>query len=159
VQLLDVWPDVLAHVADATLVIAGDGPDMRTVRARVAERDLAGRVFVLGHRSDSDRLIAASDVLVLPSRSEGMSNVALQALALGKPVVGFAIPGVDELVGDGRVAPAGDFAAFATHLGAVLSSAALRDDLGSTGRELVRTRYSIDEVAGQYGQLYDELAA
>jgi glycosyltransferase involved in cell wall biosynthesis len=156
---LDVWSRVVDAVEDATLVIAGDGPLDVEVRRRAARTDIADRVRVLGRRTDMRSLLAAADAVVIPSRSEGMSNVALQALSLHRPAFGFAIPGVSEVIEDGRaMATPGDHASLASRVVEALRSSALREDLAASGFERVIRNYSLERVASLYEEVYDELA-
>lgn len=156
---LDAWGRVIEAVDDATLVIAGAGPLDLEVRRRASQPDILGHVRVLGHRSDMASLLASAHAVVIPSRSEGMSNVALQALAMGRPVFGFEIPGVREVVGDGRaLAPATDHEALAARLTVGLRSPALLQDLALAGSERVGHDYSIERVASLYEEVYDNLA-
>lgn len=82
--------------ADAHVAIFGDGPDRAALAARIAASGLGARVALEGHASDLPARIAGADVFALPSRWEGLPNVALEALALGTPVV--ATPDVSALV-------------------------------------------------------------
>ena len=84
-EFLSAWANA-STADDATLLVAGTGPLQESLQARAAEADLAGRVCLLGHRPDMGALFAASQLVVIPSRSEGMSNVALEALAAGTPL-------------------------------------------------------------------------
>ena len=90
---LDAWAIVHEALPDATLLVAGRGDLAEAVAARAAAPDLGGSVRLLGHRTDMDALIAAADAVVLPSRSEGMSNVALQTLASQEGVLRLRHPG------------------------------------------------------------------
>ena len=157
--LLDAWAIVLEAISDATLLVAGRGDLIDAVAARAAAPDLAGSVHLLGHRTDMDALIAAADAVVLPSRSEGMSNVALQTLASRRAFFGFAIPGISEVVRhpSATVAP-GDFAALASALVAGLQDESLLDDIAWRGHEDVAREFAIERVAARYEELYDELA-
>jgi glycosyltransferase involved in cell wall biosynthesis len=92
----------LAEVPETTLVIAGDGP-FRAELERVAEdAGVADRVVLAGLRPDARALMGAADVVVLPSRWEGLPLTALEALASGTPLVATDVRGVRELVVDGQ---------------------------------------------------------
>ena len=120
---LDAWAEVLVDRPSANLLVAGQGDLADAIAQRAAKPDLAGSVHLLGHRSDMPAVFAAADAVVLPSRSEGMSNVALQALAAGRPFFGFAIPGVLEVAGHPEpVAFGGLYLALARSLAESLSN-------------------------------------
>ena len=94
---------VLAAAPDARFLIVGDGVGFDDVKARVQQMGLESRVHLTGFRRDVPAVMAALDVLVLPStRSEATSQVIPQALAVGTPVVGSNVGGIPELVRDGR---------------------------------------------------------
>lgn len=78
---------IAGSTPDDTLTIVGDGPEEEAVRARVAALDLEGRVRLVGFDPRPAPHVAASDVLVMASHSEGMPNVVLEALAVGTPVL------------------------------------------------------------------------
>jgi glycosyltransferase involved in cell wall biosynthesis len=89
-----------AALRDATLIIAGEGPDTATLRRLARELGIGERVRLLGSMSQQ-RLAAvynAADVLVLASVREGFPNVLLEALACGTPVVATAVGGIPEIV-------------------------------------------------------------
>ena len=84
-----------------TCVIAGDGPLHEALTAQSAAAGLADSVRFLGARNDIERVLAACDIFVLSSVSEGMSNTILEAMATGLPVVATRVGGADELVEEG----------------------------------------------------------
>jgi len=135
--------DVLLRAAvdlDATVVVAGEGPE----RARL-EAAAPDRVRFLGHRTDVAALLAAADVFVLPSRYEGTSLALLEAMGAGKAVVATAIGGNDELVRDGvdgLLVPADDADALAAALRRLLDNAQLRARLGAAAAARVAADFS-----------------
>jgi glycosyltransferase involved in cell wall biosynthesis len=117
--------EALAAVPDATLLIAGEGPERPRLAAQIARLGLGGRVRLLGSvpHADLPALVAAADVMALASASEGLANAWVEALACGTPVVITAAGGASELLTDpayGRIA-ARTPAAFATAIGALLA--------------------------------------
>jgi glycosyltransferase involved in cell wall biosynthesis len=105
------WPTVLRHVPDATLIVLGDGPlgdELATMTKSLAER-----VRLIGRQplETVTKYMAAADLLVLPSHSEGTPNVVLEALASGRRVVATAVGGVPDLITSptlGTLVPARD---------------------------------------------------
>jgi glycosyltransferase involved in cell wall biosynthesis len=98
----DVLLDAFARagLADARVVIVGDGPELPRLRERARELGIAQRVHWLGRRDDVVDVVAGCDVFVLSSRNEGMANVMLEAMAAGTPVIASDISGVRTAVGE-----------------------------------------------------------
>jgi len=102
-DLCAAWATVVRHVPDATLAIVGGGPLRGEVEAQVAA--LGERVRVIGPQP-LERVptwMAASDLLVLPSHTEGTPNVVLEALASGRRVVATSVGGVPDLITDRKL--------------------------------------------------------
>ncbi len=162
-DLLDAL-DLLQHVEPrAVTLIAGDGPLRSTLEARGRGHDLVptGRVRFLGHRDDVPTLLATADLLVLPSRYEGMPNVVLEAMRFRKPVVATAAPGTTEVVTDGGtgvLVPVGDSRALARALRDLIRDPARRQALGAAGRERVEAEFAARVMIDRFAGLYEDLA-
>src|SRR5262249_41784955 len=104
--------DLVQHVQpDVRTLIGGEGPLRERLEETAQAYRLDGRVRFLGHREDVPRLLAASDLLALPSSYEGLPNVVLEAMRFRKPVVATVAPGTTEVVIDGEtglLVPIGD---------------------------------------------------
>jgi glycosyltransferase involved in cell wall biosynthesis len=150
--LLAAWPAVLERVPDATLVLVGSGPDEMSLRARREDH-----VQIVGSTDDVASWYAAADVVVIPSRWEGMPFVALEAMASGRSVVGFDVAGLREAVtpGAGAVVPSGNIPALAAALTARLlaSDAAARE--GRLGRQHVLAEHNPARAAAALRRLYE----
>jgi glycosyltransferase involved in cell wall biosynthesis len=106
---------------DGSLVIAGEGELRPLLEARIAERRLSGRVFLVGRVEPVGGLIRAGDAFVHPSIEEGLGQVVIEALGAGARVVATAAGGIPEVVGAaGVLVPPGDPAALADGLRRVL---------------------------------------
>ena len=92
--------EALAALPDATLLLVGGGPDLKQLQRLAARLGLSDRVRFLGNRPHSEMpaLLAAADVMVLPTASEGLANVWVESLACGTPVVTTDIPGASEAI-------------------------------------------------------------
>lgn len=146
--------------ADTVFVLAGS-PDLENP-ASVNFEDLeawqeGGNIRVVGHVPDMPALLAASDVVALPSYSEGIPRVLIEAAAMSRPIVSTTIPGVAEIVEDGvngiLVAPR-DAGALAGAIEALLDSPGLRAEYGAAGRLKAEREYDDREVARRYVEEY-----
>ena len=158
---LDAAREVLVAVPDARFLIVGDGVGYEDVRARVERLGLAPAVLMTGFRRDVPDVMAALDLLVLPSiRSEATSQVIVQALAVGTPVVATSIGGSPEVIRDGdtgRLVPPNDAHALAEAIVATLRDPARARAMAHTGQAFVRDRLSIDAQMTTTTGVYREL--
>lgn len=86
---------------DVSLVFVGDGPLRSEIESMVRENRLENVVRLIGWRADLNTIMKASDVLVLPSRWEGLPNVVLEAMSIGLPVIASRVDGTAEVIADG----------------------------------------------------------
>ncbi|WP_324759674.1 glycosyltransferase family 4 protein [Haloarcula sp. GH36] len=100
---LDAFQSVAATHEESRLYVVGDGPQRERLEARAISADIKERVTFLGHVSydDMPSVYRGADVLVLPSRTEGVPRTILEAMASGVPVVASSLPQLDPVVGDG----------------------------------------------------------
>ena len=154
--LLAAWSRIAGQV-DGDLVIAGRGPDERRVRQLADRLGVAGRVRFAGWVSGAEkaRLLAASRLVVVPSRAETFGIVAVEALAAGTPVVAFDIPCLREVVPPevGRLVPAFDVEALAATLAALYPDTERVRALGGAGRAFARN-FDWDVLAGRVADVY-----
>jgi glycosyltransferase involved in cell wall biosynthesis len=153
--------EILRERPDARFVIVGDGVGFEAVRGRIRALGLESAVVRTGFRRDIPEVIAALDVLALPSlRSEASSQVIAQALAIGTPVVATDIGGNPELVRDGetgRLVPPGDAHALARAILDLLADPDAATTLARRGEALVRERYSLDAAMARTVDVYRAL--
>lgn len=154
--LLGAWEQVLARVPGARLVLVGDGPD----RARLAARAPASVLFA-GTVADAAVWYRTADLVVLPSRWEGMALAPLEAMACGRPVVVTDVDGAREGLPPALVphclVPPGAPAALATAVTTLLVDAPLRTSLGHRGRAHVRTAHDVRHTTASITALYNDL--
>jgi glycosyltransferase involved in cell wall biosynthesis len=143
------------------LVIAGDGPLNDELRALATRLGIADRVRLLGDRSDVREVLAALDVFVLPSRTEGMSNALLEAMAMARPIVATAVGGTPEVLSGeaaGVLVPADDPATMATGVARLLAEPALAARLGEAARRRVEERYGARAMVRRLEAVYAAVA-
>jgi glycosyltransferase involved in cell wall biosynthesis len=153
--------EAAARIEDRSIgfVLFGEGMLRPDLERQIDRLGLRERFILAGHRTDLDRLLPALDLLVLPSFTEGMPNVVLEALAAGVPVVATKVGGTPEvLTGScGRLVPPGDPAALAVGVLDVLMDEARRRRMGQRGQERVRKHFTFDTQAEHYLGLLKEL--
>jgi glycosyltransferase involved in cell wall biosynthesis len=150
----------LPQLPGTTLAIVGDGPLRPALEQLAAEQGVADRVSFLGVRPDARALMGAADVVVMPSRWEGLPLAALETLASGTPLVATSVRGLRELVVDGENAllVPEDPDALAAALRRVLGDPELAQRLAEAGRR-VEGAGSDERLVAQYLELYERLAA
>ncbi|MDE2261189.1 MAG: glycosyltransferase [Gammaproteobacteria bacterium] len=113
--LLAMLPAVVRSCPRALLLVIGDGPERTPCEALARSLGISQHVRFLGRRDDVPRLLAAIDLVLMPSQSEGLGLAAIEALAAARPVIAFSVGGLPEVVVDGlngRLVPPGDSQAF-----------------------------------------------
>ena len=142
-------------------VLVGDGPLRGELEKEAAELGLQGRVQFLGDRRDISAVLHSLDVSVVPSASESLSNVMLESMAAGVPVVASAVGGNIEIGGDGRamLVAANDQQGLVEALGRVVQDAALRTEMARAAQDFVRSNFSVVRICQQYEELYREVLA
>lgn len=115
-EMLRMLPAIVRSCPRALLLVIGDGPGRAACEELARALDLSAHVRFIGRRTDVPRLLSVIDLVLMPSRSEGLGLAAIEALAAARPVIAFAVGGLPEVVTDqvsGRLVPAGDCDAFA----------------------------------------------
>jgi glycosyltransferase involved in cell wall biosynthesis len=151
---------VLEANDEAVFLMAGEGPLRNDVEAAAARSSVTSRIRVLGSRADVADLLAASDVLLLASLTEGMPGAVIEAGMAGRPVAAYAISGVPEVVVDGEtglLAAPGDEEALTWAVLSLVEGAGMRRRLGRRARAHCRARFDISGIAARYLALYEEL--
>jgi len=159
-KAFDVLVDAAAITASRNppplVVVAGDGPENVALQQQIARTGVPVRL--LGRRSDVPDLLAAADVVVLPSRWEARALVAQEALLAGRPLVATPVGGIPDLVGDGAcLVPPDNPAALAAALRALLDDPAQAGALVERGRRRAATWPTPQDTIEQVAEVYAEL--
>jgi glycosyltransferase involved in cell wall biosynthesis len=156
----------LARLPEVRAVLLGkdlehDGA-FQTSLEREAERlGVRERVVFAGHRDDAASLIGELDLLILPSWTEGLPGVVLEAMARGRAVVATPVGGTPEVVSDGKtglLVPPRDPEALADAVGRLLADPELRRRMGEAGRRRVAERFTAESMTRRMLEIYDEVA-
>jgi glycosyltransferase involved in cell wall biosynthesis len=136
-RLIRMLPALVRQVPEFLLLVLGDGPEMSRCRELTRRLGMEDHVRWLGFRFDVHRWLSAADLLLVTSRSEGLSYAAIEAAQAGVPAIAFDVEGLRESVASGesgiRVEPF-DENAFVDAAVRVLTNDALRDSLSSGAR-------------------------
>jgi glycosyltransferase involved in cell wall biosynthesis len=145
---------------DVSLLIVGEGDRAPYLRSLITELSCAGRVALLGYRSDLTELYQAMDIFALSSLREGLPNVLLEAMALEIPIVATSVAGVPQLIRDGEtglLVPAQSVTQLTAALARLLRDDPLRQRLAQSARRIVEARYSFAVRMQRIRAIYDRL--
>ena len=163
--------DVLIRVAaivckqfpQAAFLIAGhfhDVPYSEELLALREELGLTNNVLFLGLRADVNAILPLGDLFCLPSRSEGLSNALLEAMAHSLPAVATRVGGNPEVVEDGQtgfLVESEDAQAMAEKILVLLKDPALASSMGKTGRQMLESKFTVERMVSRLVSLYDAL--
>ena len=156
-MLLRSFAPVAARHPDPVLLLVGDGPERDELEGLARTLELGERVRFLGMRHDMPAIHTLTDHLVLPSLTEGMPLVVLEAMACEVPVIASAVGDIPRLLersAHGRTVPPGDAAALEAALESALAAPRARD---IAARDHVRERHGAQAMAAEYVALYRDL--
>jgi teichuronic acid biosynthesis glycosyltransferase TuaC len=139
--------------------IIGDGPDRAQFEALAAELGIRDRVHFLGRKSRAEVAEAMRNctVFALPSRYEGLGCVYLEAMSCGKPVIGCAGQGIDDIIDHGKngwLIPVDGLDELSGGLGAFLRSPELREHIGAAARQTILTELTLAQQAERLAAVY-----
>ena len=144
------------------IVIAGDGPERDRLEQRAGRLGVTDRVVFLGFRQDVGALLAATDLVVLPSLREGLSIALLEAMAAGKPIIATSIGSQREVASRAdmaRLVRPADALALSQAIVSLAGDEALMASLGASARALYQSRYTENRMLQSYKRLYFDLLA
>ncbi len=102
IYLLEAIPEIVKRYPEVVFLLAGDGALGSELKAQAARLKIGRNLIFAGFRSDADKILRASDIFLLPSLWEGLPLVAIEASAVGLPVIATAVDGTPEVVKDGE---------------------------------------------------------
>ncbi len=139
--------------------MAGDGPEEQPLRRRLRRLAIEHLFVFLGHVPDMASVLAESDVVIIPSKSEGIPLVLLEALATSRPVIASDVGAIREVLGPTTgflIGTGADEAErFAEAIATLLDQPALLEELGREGRRKMEAEYDVRSSRQAYRQLFD----
>lgn len=160
--LLAALPAIRDRVPEVRVLFAGGGERAGPLRREARDRGLDDLVAFLGFRTDVPELLAASDLVVLPSLAEALPTVLLEAAAAGRPVVATRVGGTPEVVEDGRtgaLVPPGDVEALGGAVADLLEDGVRARRFGRAARTLAKRRFGLQRQVDRTLALWRETAA
>ena len=160
--LLKGFKELLSRAGAVRLTIVGDGPDEFLLKAMAREIDIDERVTFRGRQEEVLSEYHRTTIFVLPSLSEGMSNVLLEAMACGLPVVATSVGGNSDIITDrhnGLLVPPGDALTLSTALLELLENDDFAQRLGEAARKTVELNYAMERIVERYLALYSRLGS
>jgi glycosyltransferase involved in cell wall biosynthesis len=160
--LIEAAAIVLKQRPDAGFLLFGDGPLRAELERLIDARGIKEKFVVAGFRSDLGRLLPNLDVNAMSSYTEGLPVILLEAGAAGVPTVATAVGGIPEVIDDGQsgwLVPAGDAAALAGRIIALLDDDAQRQAMGQAARDRVRRDFSFAAMSRQYHELFEKIVS
>jgi len=153
---LRIAAQIHQRMPNAEFLLVGDGLLRQQLENEASALGLGASVIFLGDRQDIPAVLASIDVAVLTSDSESLSNVILEAMAAGLPVVAYNVGGNSELLSQqhGSLIPASNEASFADAVQKLLADSALREQLGRNALQFAQKNFSLERVLQHYVELY-----
>ncbi len=158
--LVEAAAQVRQAGAGHRFVLFGDGSERGLLEQRIRELDLSEHFILAGFRDDLDQWLPWADIVVLPSFTEGLPNVALEAAAAGIPIIATRVGGTPEVVRDGLngcLVAAGDSSALANKIMLLGNDNMLCRSMGDAGRKLMQAEFSFAAQSEAYQRLFQKL--
>jgi len=157
-HVIQAFSEVASHAVDTELIIVGEGPDKDMLKQLCCELDLTDRVRFLGYvpHDDLPSVYHSSALLVLPSHSEGLSNVVMEAQACGLPIIGTDVGDLSLQLADGRGIILSSLTpnTLAKEITQLLADGQLRCEMGKRGRAYVEREHSFARVREGYLKMF-----
>jgi glycosyltransferase involved in cell wall biosynthesis len=157
---IECLPQVLETHPDTGLVIVGSGQLEDELKELVAKLQLQGHVRFLGYSPEARACMASSDIVLVPSVSEGFGVVVLEAFSVKKPIVAFDVPSLNEHIQSGEngfLANPYDLEEYAAFISELLNSESKRSSFGEAGYNKLQDYYSLTRMTEETMSFYDKL--
>jgi len=160
-SIIKALPKLISLYPKIIFLIVGDGPIKNECELLTQKLQLGHKVRFTGYRNDIPAILSAVDIIAMPSEREGFPNAALESIAAGKPVVGFRVGGLPEIVIDGRtgfLSNPGDIDDIVNSLFRVLSDNKLAEKLGN-GCTVHAKKFTVERHIQRLEEIYRDLVS
>lgn len=159
--LIDAVAEVKKKMPDVRCVIVGDGPERKKIESRIKNHGLEGTVRMEGEVAHEKlpEYLSQADIFVRPSRSEGMGNAFVEAMAAGLPVIGTAVGGIPDIITHektGLLVRPEDAQGLADAMMRLLTDSGLASRIAAAGMEKARRDFDWDAIARRYAAIFTE---
>ncbi len=157
---VEAFKKVVETVPDANLVFVGSGPEEQSIRDLVIDLNLEDHVHLVGYSKRAREYMFNSDVVLVPSVSEGFGVVVLEAFSVKKPILAFEVPSLNEHIEDGKqgfLVPAFDVDTYADRIVQLFNNEEDRKAMGFSGYEKLKTYYNLDRMTNATLAYYNSL--
>jgi len=151
---------ILAQVPNVDFILVGDGALRQRFEKLSEELGIRQRIHFFGKRNDIPVILSSLNVSVLCSTNEGFSNVILESMAAGKPVVATKVGGSPEMVTDsvtGHLVSPADSESLADAIVSLLKNSNEAVAMGAEGKKIVQEKFTVEAMTKSYERLYQEL--
>jgi len=155
--LIECFPEVVKTYPDAKILFVGDGPLGKRLEALSKEFRVKDHLIFTGFRSDIRDILAAVDLLIVPSLLEGFPMITLEAMAMAKPIVATNIDGITEQITDGEngiLVPPRDPTALGNAIIRVLGDRKSAQQMGTAARGKVEQEFSVEKMVSETEKVY-----
>ncbi|MGD0280524.1 MAG: glycosyltransferase family 4 protein, partial [Smithella sp.] len=155
--LIQAARNIVNKFSDVKFLIVGDGPLRSELEALAESQGLGEKINFAGQRSDIPELLAMMDIFILPSITEGLPLVILEAMASERPVIATRVSGIPFVIKDGvdgLLCNSCDVQALVEKMENLLTNKELADKLGRNGKEKALSKYRAEEMINNYSRLY-----
>ena len=160
VGLLQAFAQIKEKHPDARLVMCGDGPLRPKIESEIETSGMGQSIFVLGALKNVRDLLTGADLLLLPSKVEGIPGVVLEAAVRCVPAVATDVGGVSEAITHnktGILVPQNDMTAMAAEASHLLENETARKEMGNSARAFIKARHSMTHSVNQFENLFQSL--
>jgi len=160
--LLEIFAEYLKEDNGNELWLIGDGPLRNQLNEQVVNLGIGKKVRFLGYQTNAVAYIKAADIMVMPSKIEGLPGVILEALSCGKPVVASNVGGIPEVVHNdtnGYVIEDYSVMEYKQKIRKILENTGLRSKMSQNAQSLVKDKFLMPQIAKQFESIYKRILA